>query len=52
VGSDDGGSAFMIHKLLLLDTRFSGSRREASFNRDTDDWSKVQGLLRLTVVLQ
>ncbi len=49
VGSDDGSTAFMIHKLLLLDTRYSDSRREVTFNRDTDDWSKVQGMLRLSV---
>jgi hypothetical protein len=49
VGSEDGGSAFMIHKLLLLDTRYSGPRREVIFNRDTDDWGKVQGMLRLSV---
>jgi hypothetical protein len=49
VGSEDGSSAFMIHKLLLLDTRYSGSRREVVFNRDSDDWSKVEGMLRLSV---
>jgi hypothetical protein len=37
--------AFMIRKILLLDPRFSDSRREVSFNRDTDDLGKVQGLL-------
>ena len=37
--------SFMIRKILLLDTRFSDSRREVSFNRDTDDLGKVQGLL-------
>jgi len=52
VVSDDGSSAFMIHKLLLLDTRYSGSRREGAFNRETDDWSAVQGLLRLAVTSQ
>ena len=52
VGNDDGSSSFMIHKLLLLDTRYSGSRREVIFNRETDDWSKVQGMLRLAVVPQ
>jgi len=41
----DGTSMNVIHKLLLLDTRFSNSRREVVFNRNTDDWSKVQGLL-------
>jgi hypothetical protein len=42
----------MIHKLLLLDTRYSGSRRAVTFNRETDDWSKVQGMLRLAVAPQ
>ncbi len=32
-----------IRKFLLIDTRYSDSRREVVFNRDTDDWSKVQG---------
>ena len=49
VGREDGSTAFMIHKLLLLDTRYSGPRREVIFNRDTDDWGKVQGMLRLSV---
>jgi len=39
------GSAYMIHKLLLLDVRYSDSRREVTFNRDTDDLSKIQGFL-------
>ena len=38
-----------IYKFLLLDTRYSDSRREVVFNRETDDWSKVQGMLSLTV---
>jgi hypothetical protein len=38
-----------IHKLLLLDTRYSDSRRETVFDRATDDASKVQGMLRVTV---
>lgn len=42
---DTGGREFVIHKLLLLDTRFTGPRREASFDRDQDDWKDVQGLL-------
>lgn len=52
VASEGGSSAFVIHKLLLLDTRYSGLRREVVFNRDTDDWSKVEGMLRLSVTLQ
>jgi hypothetical protein len=38
-----------ILKFLLLDTRYSDSRREAVFNREIDDWSKVQGMLRVRV---
>ncbi len=38
-----------IRKFLLLDTRFSEGRREVSFNRLTDDWGKVQGLLMLGI---
>ena len=38
-----------IHKFLLLDTRYSDSRRKVVFNRETDDWSKVQGMLRVTI---
>jgi hypothetical protein len=48
----DGSSVNIIHKLLLLDTRFSGARREVTFNRDTDDWAKVQGILALKVAPQ
>lgn len=43
-----GAISDAIRTLLLLDTRFSDARREVSFNRLTDDWSKVQGLLTLT----
>jgi len=46
---NDGTQTYAIRKFLLLDTRYSDSRREASFNRDTDDLSKVQGLLFVTV---
>ncbi len=52
VVNDDGSGAFMIHKLLLLDVRFAGPRREVIFNRDADDWGKVDGLLQLGVVQQ
>jgi hypothetical protein len=38
-----------IYKFLLLDTRYSDSRREVVFNRESDDWNKVQGMLSLTV---
>jgi hypothetical protein len=38
-----------IHKLLLWDTRYSDARRNVIFDRDTDDWSNVQGALFLQV---
>lgn len=44
-----GRREFEIHKFLLLDPRLSDSRKEVVFNRDTDDWGKVQGVLTLTV---
>lgn len=49
---DTGGREFVIHKLLLLDTRFTGHRRETSFNRDQDDWKDVQGLLIVSTTMQ
>lgn len=35
----------LIRKFLLWNTRFSDSRRDVVFDRDADDWSKVEGLL-------
>ncbi len=49
---DTGGREFVIHKLLLLDTRFTGQRRETSFDRDQDDWKDVQGLLLVNTTTQ
>ena len=43
---------YSIRSFLLLDTRYSDSRREVIFSRQTDDWSKVQGMLRVTVAPQ
>jgi hypothetical protein len=34
-----------VSKLLLIDTRYSDARRNVEFDRQTDDWSKVQGVL-------
>jgi hypothetical protein len=45
-----GERDYVIHKLLLLDPRFSDQRREIEFDRATDDWGTVQGLLTLSVV--
>jgi hypothetical protein len=47
-----GARSDAIRKFLLLDTRFSDERREVSFNRLTDDWGKVQGLLMLKAAPQ
>jgi hypothetical protein len=46
---NNGPTMDTIQQFLLLDPRFSDKRREASFNRLTDDWGKVQGLLMLRV---
>ena len=43
-----GASQFVIHKLWLLDPRYSDQRRETELNA-TDDWTKIQGILALTV---
>lgn len=53
-GSSDspGPTEVVIHKFLLWDTRYSDSRREVVFNRDTDDMSKVQGFLFVQAKLQ
>ncbi len=48
----NGGVMDTILTFLLLDPRYSGSRREVVFNRDTDDWSKVQGVLTVESALQ
>jgi hypothetical protein len=38
-------SAYAVHKFLLQDVRFSDSRRSVTFDRLTEDATKVQGLL-------
>ncbi len=50
-GNDGGGSQRYnaILKLSLIDVRFSDARRHATFNRATDDWKSVQGLLMVSV---
>ncbi len=47
-----GQRQFAVHKLLLLDPRFSDQRRDLEFNRDSDDWGKVEGLLTLSIARQ
>jgi hypothetical protein len=49
---DAGGEIDTVLKLSLLDTRYSDSRRHLSFDLATDDWRKVQGMLRLIVAPQ
>ena len=47
-----GAELDTINKFLLLDTRYSDSRREVVFDRETDDWSKVQGMLWVGIAQQ
>lgn len=47
-----GSRTDAIHKLLLWDARFSDERREVVFDRLTDDWGKVEGLLVLSAARQ
>jgi hypothetical protein len=44
--------SFSVHKILLWDLRYSDSRRDASFDRSTDDFNKVQGFLFLQATLE
>jgi hypothetical protein len=48
----EGGRVDSVLTIFLLDTRFSDQRREVIFDRATDDWGKVQGLLILRVAQQ
>jgi hypothetical protein len=43
--------AYAIRKLFLLDLRFSDQRREAVFDRETDDWGQIEGLLMVGFVI-
>jgi len=46
IGDTKGGLIMDVtHKFFLQDARFSGSRREVTFDRLTEDASQVQGLL-------
>jgi hypothetical protein len=46
-----GVREYAVRKLLLLDPRFSDQRREVVFDRETDDWGKVQGLLTVAFAI-
>ena len=50
--SPDSGPYCVLRRLLLLDTRYSDSRRGVEYNRETDDPAKVQGFLFVTFALQ
>ncbi len=52
VYSPEGARSDSILKLFLVDPRFSDQRREITFDRQTDDWGKVQGLLMLKAARQ
>ncbi len=43
-----GVVSYNVLTLLLMDTRYSDSRRMVEFNRETEDWSKVQGFFWIT----
>jgi len=47
-----GSEMKAIHKILLQDERFSDSRRDVFFDRLSDDWARVQGLLLVAAALQ
>jgi hypothetical protein len=47
-----GSDMKAIHKILLQDERFSDSRREMSFDRLSDDWTRVQGFLLVEAALE
>ena len=48
----EGARMDSIFKIFLVDTRYSDQRREVIFDRQTDDWGKVQGLLMLKAAPQ
>jgi hypothetical protein len=50
--SADSGPYCVLRSLLLVDTRFSGSRRAVEYNRKADDPAKVQGFLLVTYAPQ
>jgi hypothetical protein len=48
----DGGISYLIHKFSLQDPRYSGTRRHVTFDRATQDASKIQGVLFSQAALQ
>lgn len=45
----NGNVTYTILTFRLIDTRYADARREVVFDRETDDWSKVQGVLWIGV---
>jgi len=52
IQSSEEGRIFEIHKLYLLDLRFSDARRETTFERKNVDSNELQALLILKVTPQ
>lgn len=52
IDPDSGGTINAIRTIFLIDPRFSDDRRQVTFNRQTDDWGKVQGILMLKAAPQ
>jgi hypothetical protein len=50
--AQDGTTDNEILKLFLVDTRYADARRNVQFDRQTDDWTKVQGMLWVSSALQ
>jgi hypothetical protein len=50
--ADSVGRMDSIFKIFLLNPRYSGQRREVVFDRQTDVWGSVQGLLTLKAAPQ
>ena len=48
----NGAVTYTILRFGLIDTRYSDARREVVFNRETDDWTKVQGFVWIESVPQ
>jgi hypothetical protein len=48
----EGARMDSIFKIFLVDTRYSDQRREVIFDRQTDDWGNVEGLLVLKAAPQ
>ena len=48
----NGVVTYTILTFRLIDTRYSDARREVVFDRATDDWTKVQGVLWVESVRQ